>query len=136
MLKTIARAAAAASLIALPLAACGGGDSADSGSTNADVSVHGVDALKFDKQEYSTHSGEITLALVNEGSLQHSLLVEGKDFKVLTNGHQTKSGKVTLDPGTYTIYCDIVGHREAGMQAKLTITPASGGGASSSPASE
>jgi plastocyanin len=131
MLKTIARAAAAASLIALPLSACGGGGSSDSGSSNADVSVHGVDALKFDKQEYTTHSGEVTLALVNEGSLQHSLLIEGKDFKVLTNGRQTKSGKVTLDPGTYTIFCDIVGHRAAGMQATLTITAAAGGSSSS-----
>jgi plastocyanin len=132
MLKTIARAAAAASLIALPLAACGGGDSAGSGSASADLTVHGLDAFKFDKADYSVHGGELTIALVNDGGQQHSLVIEGKDFKVLTNGHQTKSGKVTLEPGTYTIFCDITGHRQAGMEAKLEVTAAPSGGGSSS----
>lgn len=135
MLKTIARTAAAASLLALPLAACGGGSSTGGAdAANADVKVHGLDSLKFDKPEYTTHAGDLTIALINDGSLQHDLLIDGKSgFKLLTNSRETKAGKVTLTPATYTIYCDIPTHREAGMESKLIVTeapPSSASGAS------
>jgi plastocyanin len=139
MLKTITRTAAAAALIVLPLAACGGGDSAGSGgadAANADVKVHALDSLKFDKTDYTTHAGEITIGYINDGSLQHDLLIDGNSgFKLAVNGKgQTKAGKVTLTPGSYTIYCDVPTHRQAGMQATLTITEAPPSSASSGPA--
>ncbi len=34
----------------------------------------------------------------------------------------TKSFKATLPAGTYTFYCSVPGHRQAGMEGKLTIT--------------
>jgi plastocyanin len=135
MLKTIARTAAAATLIALPLAACGGGGSTGGAdAANADVKVHALDSLKFDKTEYATHGGDITIAYIDDGSLQHDLVIDGHGgFKLTVNGQgQTKAGTVTLTPGTYTIYCDIPTHREAGMQATLTITEAPPSSASAS----
>ena len=135
MLKTIARTAAAATLIALPLAACGGGSSTGSDDiSKADVTVHALDALKFDKTEYTTHSGDVTIAYVNDGSLQHDLLIDGHGgFKLTVNSQgQKKAGTTNLAPGTYTVYCDIPTHREAGMQAKLTVTEAPASSASAS----
>jgi plastocyanin len=134
MLKTIARTAAAATLIALPLAACGGGSSTASDDiSKADVTVHALDALRFDKPEYTTHAGDITIGYVDDGSLQHDLLIDGKSgFKMSVNGQgQARAGKVTLTPGSYTIYCDVPTHREAGMQSKLIITEAPPASASS-----
>jgi plastocyanin len=136
VLKTIARTAAAATLIALLLAACGGGSSTDStggaDAANADVKVHALDSLKFDKPEYTIHGGDIVIAYIDDGSLQHDLLIDGKSgFKLTVNGQgQTKAGKVNLAPATYTIYCDIPTHREAGMEAKLIVTEAPSSGAS------
>ncbi len=130
MLKTIARTAAAATLIALPLAACGGGSSTGStggaDAANADVKVHALDALKFDKAEYTSHAGDIVIAYIDDGSLQHDLLIDGKSgFKLTVNGQgETKAAKVNLAPGAYTIYCDIPTHRQAGMQSKLIVTEA------------
>lgn len=136
MLKTLTRTVAAATLIALPLAACGG-DSASGGAdvANADVKVHAKDSLTFDKTEYSVHGGDITIGYIDDGSLQHTLVIDGHGgFKLSVNGKESKAGKVNLAPGTYTIYCDIPTHREAGMQAKLTVTEplASNSGAPSS----
>jgi plastocyanin len=138
MLKTIARTATAAALIALPLAACGGGSSTASADiSTAAVKVHALDALKFDKTEYSATAGDISIGYVDDGSLQHDLLVDGHGgFKLSVNGQgQAKLGTINLPPGTYTLYCDIPTHREAGMQATLTVTaPASSGSSSSTSA--
>ena len=101
------------------------------------MKVHALDSLKFDKSEYTTHAGDIAIAYIDDGSLQHDLLIEGKNgFKLTVNGKgETKAAKVNLLPATYTIYCDIPTHREAGMQAKLIVTeapPSSGSSAAPS----
>jgi plastocyanin len=138
MLKTITRTAAAVTLTVLPLAACGGGSStANADLSKADVVVHALDALKFDKTEYTVHGGDVTIGYVDDGSLQHDLLIDGHaGFKVSVNGQgQSKAGTTNLAPGTYTIYCDIPTHREAGMQAKLIVTEPPASSASAAPSS-
>ena len=139
MLKTISRTAAAVAILALPLAGCGDGDSAGSGgvdAANADLKVHALDSLKFDKPEYTVKGGDITVALINDGSLQHDLLIEGKSgFKILTNARETKASKVNLPPATYTIFCDVPTHRDAGMESTLVVTAPPAGSASSGPSS-
>ena len=123
---------AAALALPLVLAACGGGDDdADSSGgdtpSTADLVVVGSDPARFDKAEYSLGSGLMTIELVNEGSLAHTLVIEtaeGEDidgFKISTAGGQTKDASVSLEPGTYALYCDIAGHRSQGMEAVLTV---------------
>jgi uncharacterized cupredoxin-like copper-binding protein len=60
---------------------------------------------------------------VNDGNIPHTLLIDGKDgFEIDVNNHgevQTKS--ITLTAGSYTIYCNIAGHRAAGMLATLLV---------------
>ena len=126
MLKTISRTAVAAALIALPLAACGGGSSTGSDDiSKADLTVHALDALKFDKSDYTVPAGDVTFAYVNDGSLQHDLLIDGHGgFKLTVNSQgQAKAGTTNLTPGTYTIYCDVPTHRESGMEAKVNVGP-------------
>jgi plastocyanin len=114
---------------ALALAGCGG-DDGDSGGpaddgTPADVVAHGNDKLQFDQDSYTARAGSITIELVNDGSLPHTLLFDEDDVdfdKLSVAGEgDTDRGTVELTPGTYTIYCDIVGHRSAGMEATLVV---------------
>lgn len=109
----------------LLLAGCGGDDGgSSSNNTTADVVVRGDDALRFDKASYTARTGSVTIQLIDDGGQPHTLLIEGNTAfkKLAVNSKGDKdSGSADLQPGTYTIYCDVVGHRAAGMEAKLVV---------------
>lgn len=111
----------------LALTGCGGSDSGSSGGTTAtpaDVVVRGNDALKWDQKSYSAKTGPVSIELVNDGIQPHTLVLEKvSGFKKLsvTGKGATAQGTATLEPGTYTIYCDVAGHRAAGMEAQLVV---------------
>jgi plastocyanin len=124
--KTRASLTSALVVSGLLLAGCGGGNDSGGGgggSQPADVVVHGSDDLKFDMKSYSARSGSITIELIDDGSQPHTLLFDGQSFKKLAVDRKGDTDKraITLQPGTYTIYCDIAGHRAAGMEAKLVV---------------
>jgi plastocyanin len=116
--------------LALPLilAACGGDDDGGGGSglgsgvANA-VRVTAEDPNDYDRDQYSAEAGQVSFELKNAGSTQHSLLVEGEDLRLLVNDDgDVDSGSVELEAGDYALYCDIAGHRAAGMEAELSVS--------------
>jgi plastocyanin len=104
------------------MAACGGGSVDTTVPAGAvGLAVTAVDT-RFDAKTYTASPGDVTVAYANKGNLVHTLLIEGVDgFRVQANPEKTKTGTVSLKPGVYTIYCDIPGHRDQGMQATLTV---------------
>jgi plastocyanin len=111
----------------LAVGGCGSsGSGNDNGSSSgpADVTVKAEDSLKFDSSSYTASSGEVAIRYENGGSLTHTLLIQDKKgFKLkVTSKGDTDQGSIDLEPGTYTIYCDIPGHRSAGMHATLTVS--------------
>lgn len=68
-------------------------------------------------------AGPVHITYRNEGTIEHTLVIEGVDgFKLDVRAEgDVDHGSVTLRPGTYTVYCDIPGHRRAGMHAVLTV---------------
>lgn len=125
-------ALATAAALSLLVGACGGGGSGGDASeptTGAiDLTVKALDPggkYAYDRKDYTAKAGTVNVALVNEGKENHNLLVEGVDkgkFKLSVTPGETKTGAVTLAARTYTIYCDIAGHRSAGMEAKLVVS--------------
>lgn len=117
---------AGAVTLATSLTACG-----DSGGTEpsakdctpveSELTVGALDSLKFDAESYDTAAGCVEFTYVNEGSVAHTLLVEGQPFELAIG--KTDVGTLALTPGTYTLYCDVAGHRAAGMVAQLTVNP-------------
>jgi uncharacterized cupredoxin-like copper-binding protein len=94
-----------------------------SGKVDADVVVESFDTLKFDQGRYRG-KGDLTLGLFNQGSQHHTLLIEGRTgfkLEVLKHG-DAAVGDVVLRRGTYLLYCELPGHRAAGMQAELVIS--------------
>lgn len=69
-----------------------------------------------------TTTAGATLNVVNDGAVPHSLSVEGLVTPDLAAGEIASLDISSLAPGTYTVICAIVGHKEAGMETTLTIT--------------
>jgi hypothetical protein len=67
-------------------------------------------------------SGVVTFAVRNDGAVEHNFVIKetGARLDGLQPG-QTKEFTVTLQPGTYTVVCDIAGHEEAGMHTTITV---------------
>jgi uncharacterized cupredoxin-like copper-binding protein len=69
-------------------------------------------------------AGQVTVRSPNESSIDHDIALEGNG--VDEKGDTVKNGgvsefQVDLQPGDYTFYCSVDGHRDAGMEGKLTV---------------
>jgi uncharacterized cupredoxin-like copper-binding protein len=128
---TTPRALVLALATGLAAAACGGGGGGSStkptAPPNPDLVVRAQE-IKFDKQAYTVAAGEVTIAYPNDGVQTHTLVVQdpkgdkvGETLRV-NPGQETGGVYQLTAPGVYTLYCDITGHREAGMVASLTVT--------------
>jgi len=93
------------------------------GEPVATIDVEALPGTKFQSTHFETTAG------VNEirysGAPGHTLAFTDTDlagFELRTGGKTADVGKVELEPGTYTIYCTISGHRAQGMQATITVS--------------
>ncbi len=122
MRRSLFAMAVAGVLATSGLTACGGDDE-PTPAADADLVVEAVSALAWDRDRYSAEAGDITIELVNNDSLAHTLLIDGVDgFKLDTPTKGDRDdGSVELEAGTYEMYCDVPGHREGGMVAVLTV---------------
>jgi uncharacterized cupredoxin-like copper-binding protein len=129
------------------LADCGGDEAATEEDSNTiarsnTVEVAGADRLSFEPNEFTIPAGqEVTLKLT-AGSVEHDFVVEGAtaygtaeadhqagdDLHVAhADAGETVTAMFRIDKaGTYTVYCSVSGHRDAGMVASLEVIDAQG----------
>jgi plastocyanin len=116
----------------LLLAACGDGASDDGaalgteGGARADLTVEAHD-VEFDSDAYRIAAGPVDIEYRQQGTLPHSLVIEESGgavvdgFELAVGDADADRGTVDLPPGDYVIYCDVPGHRAAGMEADLHV---------------
>jgi plastocyanin len=101
-----------------------GGGSAGGGST-VNISTPGGSTLAYDQKSASAKAGSVTINFDNKEPLQHDVAVADSSGKVLGQTDLVSSGTanatVDLTAGTYTFYCTVPGHRQAGMEGTLTV---------------
>jgi len=125
---------AALVLIAVALAGCGGSKKAAATATATATAAGpattlklaaGKSALKFDKSTLTAPAGKVTIVMTNPSMLSHNIAIEGGGLdtagQVVGNGGTSKV-TANLKAGTYTFFCAVDGHRQAGMQGTLTVT--------------
>jgi plastocyanin len=82
--------------------------------------------LKFDKSELEAATGEVTITMTNpdDAQMPHNVALEGEGVdeqgEVVQPGG-TSEVKADLKPGTYTFFCSVGQHRQAGMEGTLTV---------------
>ncbi len=104
--------------------------------------------IAYDVDTLEVQAGQpVKLVYVNEGVLEHDFVIEKMNLTIMMSdsshdsehvGHDmsdtkaalhlsVKSGETgyieftALEPGEYTFYCSVVGHKEAGMIGKLIV---------------
>jgi uncharacterized cupredoxin-like copper-binding protein len=91
------------------------------GTLSIPVAAAGL-AYKYANAQAS--AGQVTIESKNPQTTQHDIGIEGNGINqkgaIVTSGGTSKFS-VNLKPGTYTFYCSVDGHRQAGMQGKLTV---------------
>jgi plastocyanin len=107
--------------LTLGLAACGGEGSGR--TTIIHLSTDPEGALEFDKESLRAPVGEVTIELTNDAPIPHNVSVEGNGVEESSPTAITSRAALTveLEQGTYTFFCSVANHREAGMEGTLTI---------------
>ena len=109
--------------VGLTLTACGDDDDSSNasatGGSEQTVTVKATDALKFEPDHLTATAGVIHIVEDNAGVTTHTFVIDGTDFKLVDDD----SGDIDLAAGEYVFYCDVPGHRAAGMEGTLTVTP-------------
>jgi plastocyanin len=81
--------------------------------------------IAYDTTKLSSRPGKVTIDFTNPSSLEHDVAIEDESGKELGASETLAKGKtsvsVNLAPGTYTFFCTVPGHREAGMEGTLTV---------------
>ena len=136
--------ACAAVVAALGLAACGGGGDNNNDTTAAatppatttggggagggstvNISTPSGTELAYDQKDVSAKAGSVTIDFTNNESISHDVAIESPSGDTVGQTDLVASGTanttVDLQPGTYTFFCTVPGHREAGMVGPLTV---------------
>lgn len=127
--------------LSFALVACGGGGSSSSATSESTTSAESSGAggsgstihfeanpeghLMFTTMTASGKAGDDTIDFKNPSSTPHNVSIENSAGKKIaetkTIAESETSTTVKLEPGTYTFFCSIPGHREGGMEGTLTI---------------
>jgi plastocyanin len=117
-------AASSSSSSAAAPASGGGGGGGGGGKTIALAADPGG-ALKFDKTTLNASAGKVTIDFTNKAQLGHNVTIASSGGAVIgatpTFSGSSKTLTVNLKPGTYTYFCSVPGHEQAGMKGTLVV---------------
>jgi plastocyanin len=95
-----------------------------SAATSLNISARKT-SLKFTKSTLRAEPGKVTIRMANPSSTKHAVSIKGRgidrDGKTVGKGG-TSRVTVTLKRGTYTFYCPVGGHEDAGMKGRLIVS--------------
>jgi plastocyanin len=104
----------------------GGAEGGSAGSASVlDFETPAGTDLAYTTEEAEAAAGKVTVNFTNVQAIPHDVDIEdsagdsiGKTDLI---SEDSASAKVDLEPGTYTFFCSVPGHREAGMEGTINV---------------
>lgn len=135
----LAELLAICAIVPFVLAACGGDEEEPSGSsgteTEADVNPS-TDTLEvaavpdgsfeFEQDSLEADAGTLSVTFDNPAPIAHDFCVEddgGEEIgctDLIADGN-TDIAEFEVEPGEYTYFCSVAGHRDGGMEGTLSV---------------
>jgi plastocyanin len=100
---------------------------AEGGSAGSalDIEADPSGGLAFTTDEATANAGKVTVDFTNSSPVPHDVAIEDANGKTIAETEVLAEGSdsttAELKPGTYTFYCSVPGHRQAGMEGTLTV---------------
>jgi mono/diheme cytochrome c family protein len=118
-------------LLASAVKAPGSGKPAEEKGGKLSIPANAQGQLAYETNKATAKVGAVTLEMPNMSGVDHNLAVETGEGGATPKGGKvgatpiiakgTAKVTVTLKPGVYTFFCEVPGHRPAGMYGTLTV---------------
>jgi plastocyanin len=94
-------------------------------ATTLKLAANPAGQLSFNTKQLSAKAGKLTIDFANASPVEHDVTIaQGSSVlgatPVFTGGSKTLT--LSLKPGSYTFYCSVPGHRQAGMEGTLSVS--------------
>jgi len=94
-------------------------------ATTLSLAANPAGQLSYDAKTLAAKAGTVTIVMSNASPVEHNVTI-AEASKVLGATETFTGGKrvlkLTLKPGSYTFYCSVPGHRQAGMEGTLKVS--------------
>jgi plastocyanin len=102
------------------------GEESGGAASTVEIEADPGGGIAYTQKEVKAKAGNVTIEFNNPQPLGHDVDVEGEGGESLGKTEIITEGSSTvtlegLEPGKYTFFCSVPGHREAGMEGTLTV---------------
>lgn len=118
-------------LLASAVKAPGSGKPAEEKGGKLSIAANAQGQLAYETNKATAKAGPVTIEMPNMSGVDHNLALETGEGGASAKGSKVGATpiiakgvakvSVTLKPGTYTFFCEVPGHRPAGMYGTLTV---------------
>jgi len=77
--------------------------------------------LAYQFKDATAKAGKVTVESKNDASVPHDIALQGGPSGSVVSGGGISKLTANLKPGSYTFYCTVPGHEQAGMKGTLTV---------------
>jgi plastocyanin len=77
--------------------------------------------LAFKVKSATAKPGKVTIETKNDASVPHNVAIKGGPTGAVVSGGKISKISADLKAGSYTFYCSVPGHEQAGMKGTLSV---------------